>query len=389
MPINHILFLASGYPSKAHLYHGAFVKELVHAFARLGKRCTVIRPVKFHEGIYNTLPPYCLVESEAGQTPVTVISPKILSFSNKKIFNFNTFKLTQMSFEAAVIRALSKIQDKPDAVYGHFLYPAGVTAIKIGKKLDIPSFAAVGEGVFWTVRPLGFERARRDYQDVCGVVAVSSLLKKKIIDQIKVPSEKIEVFPNGANLARFYPRDKLSVRTKLKVPKELFTVIFVGKYDDNKGVMRLVEALKDIPDIGLILVGAGPHNPEGPNILFKGRVPHELIPEYLSAADAFVLPTGHEGSCNAIVEAMACGLPIITSKGEFNDDIVDGTNAIRIDPYDIDAIREAVVLLKEDGVLREKLSAGALRKAKELDINLRAKRITHWMEEQKNHHFKN
>lgn len=380
MSIDHILFLASGYPSKTHPYHGSFVKELVHAFARLGKRCTVIRPVKVFDGLHNAPPPYRVIELESEPAPVTVISPRFLSCSNKKIFNFNTFTLTQMGFEMAVFSALSRMEEKPDAIYGHFLYPSGGTAVQLGRKFNIPSFVAVGESSFWTVEPLGFERAISEFSSVSGVVAVSTVLKKRLVLEIGIPEKKIGVFPNGTNFEKFFPSNKTQNRTRLRLPHNKFIVAFLGSFSERKGVMRVVEALKDNAEIGLILIGAGRQVPIGANILFKGPVPHERVPEYLSLADVFVMPTDAEGSCNAIVEAMACGLPIITSKGEFNDDLVDDTNAIRIDPYDIDAIRKAVILLKEDRGLREMLSAGAMRKAKELDINLRAKRIFEWMD---------
>jgi glycosyltransferase involved in cell wall biosynthesis len=88
-----------------------------------------------------------------------------------------------------------------------------------------------------------------------------------------------------------------------------------------------------------------------------------------------------EGSSNATVEAMACGLPVIVSRGEFNDDIVDDACAIRVDPTDFSAIRQAIQRLRDDPGRRESMAAAAKRKAASLDINRRARSILDWMEE--------
>lgn len=85
---------------------------------------------------------------------------------------------------------------------------------------------------------------------------------------------------------------------------------------------------------------------------------------YLNAADFFVLPTLAEGCCNAIIEALACGLPVISSNLPFNDDILDENNSIKINPMDIQALRESMTMLIEDELLRNRLSDGALRQAK-------------------------
>lgn len=110
-------------------------------------------------------------------------------------------------------------------------------------------------------------------------------------------------------------------------------------------------------------------------------VSNDKIVMYLNAADMFVLPTLAEGCCNAIVEAMACGLPVISSDRPFNDDILDESCSIRIDPSNIEELSDAIALLKNDPELREKLSEGALSKAKGLTIEQRAAAILQFIDE--------
>jgi hypothetical protein len=102
--------------------------------------------------------------------------------------------------------------------------------------------------------------------------------------------------------------------------------------------------------------------------LFKGRLPHALVPEYLSCSDVFVLPTLAEGCSNAIVEAMACGLPIISSNLPFNTDILDESNAILIDPMKVEEIAKAIQVLRLNAKIKEKYIENSIEKVKRLSI---------------------
>ena len=109
-------------------------------------------------------------------------------------------------------------------------------------------------------------------------------------------------------------------------------------------------------------------------------MPHEEIPKYLSAADFFILPTQAEGCCNAIIEAMACGLPIISSDRDFNDDILNDECSIRVNPDNIEQIRNAVKKVVDDNQLREMMSKASLKKVKILELRQRARNIMDYME---------
>ena len=102
---------------------------------------------------------------------------------------------------------------------------------------------------------------------------------------------------------------------------------------------------------------------------------HNQIPDYLNMADIFVLPTLNEGCCNAIIEAMACGLPVISSNLPFNKDILDESNSILINPQNIEDIAKAIKLLKDNPLKRKELSKGALLAAEDLNIDRRAEKI--------------
>ena len=215
-----------------------------------------------------------------------------------------------------------------------------------------------------------------------GVICVSSKNKTECQNLgLLKENPRVVVLPNGIDNREFYSMPQEEARKKLGIDSKYIIASFVGAFIDRKGVLRLVEAARRIPELKLILVGEGDQKPESDQILFAGRLPHEDIVTYLNASDMFVLPTQAEGCCNAIVEAMACGLPIISSNRSFNDDILDNNNSIRIDPNDIDAISKAIYTLYNDDGLRRSMSEASFSKARLFTIEQRVKSIIQFIGE--------
>jgi len=374
-----ILFISSNYPTPSRPVHGTFVQQFVWAMARQGNECVVIRPVSLWEQRYGPFPEFLSEEDAGDGAKVKVYYPRYLSFSSKDLRWTHTGRWTQWAFNLAVWRLVKRIKFKPDIVYGHFLYPGGYAAALVGKELGIPSVVRVGEGEFWTVRPFGFERASEDFKEVTGVIANGSHLKMELIERLNIPANKIIVCPNGVDRRRFYPRDKVRIRKELGFPLKDFLVAFMGPPVEKKGFWALQKAVAGLKDIRLILLGRGMGKIKAYSVLFKGEVAQKEVPLYLSAADIFVLPTQVEGSCNAVIEAMACGLPIVTANGPHMDDIVDDSVAIRVDPTDVEAIRAAILKLKSEPQLRQRMSEACLEKAKEFDIDKQAQGIVKWV----------
>lgn len=378
----NILFISSNYPTKTCSSVGTFVQQFVWAMARQGHSCSVINPVKFFNRHHDSLPPRVLIECVGDDHTVTVYHPRYVSFSSRKLGFFNTGLLSNFMFNCASFREINRLRLRPSIVYGHFLYPAGFTAVCVGRELGIPSVVGVGEGEFWTLDAVGDERAIRQMKDASGFLAVSEFLSKALIERLGILPVRIGVFPNGVNLDIFRPcQDSLSIRTRLGIPSDTFNIGYIGPLTAKKGYPQLSEAVSGMKGIKLVVLGRGVASVDNRLIAFSGAVSHKEVPGYLATCDIFVLPTAIEGSCNAIIEAMACGLPIITSKGHYMDDIIDDDVAIRVDPNNIIEIREAIVALKQNPELRRRMSSACLQKAKKLDINLRAERVSAWMDD--------
>lgn len=375
-----IAFVSEKYPTRNQPGGETFVQQFVWAMARLGHECMVIHPTSVLGRRAGPLPDRLATEAVEGGQAVTIHRPRFLSCSSKNLGWTHTGRWTQWGMDRAVLRALRSLPAKPDLVYGHFLYHAGHAAVAAGRRLGIPAVVGVGEGVFWTVDPFGFARARRDFRSAAGFLAVATHIRDGLIADIGVPRDKIVVEPNGVDLSRFRPGDRAQARSRLGLPADAFLIAFVGTFDDLKGGAELVAAVEGLGGVSLFMIGPGEKTFHSKHLLHQGRVPHAEVPLWLNAADLFVLPTREEGSCNAAIEAIACGLPLVTSNGHYMDDIADDEISIRVDPRDVAAIRAAILALKSDPERRRRMSEACLRKAPRFDINERVKRISAWME---------
>lgn len=380
--VKSICIVADAYPTEKEP-NNPFIEQLVLAFTRLGIKCTVLNPVSITNAIMHKKklsPKKRKVSTENGE--VEVISPRYLSFSSFKYGPINTNYFNLFLFRRSCIKVLNEISMDFDIVYGHFISPAGITANEIYKKFDIPAFFAYGENTNYTIDHFGVFKTKKMLRDIKGVIAVSTANQYNLIDQDIIEESKIEVFPNSIDNKLFYMRDKKGMRKKYGLPEEEFIVAFVGRFIETKGANRLSQAIETIGSdkIKSIFIGYGNVRPTCGGILYEGQQQHENIAELLSAADVFVLPTLAEGSCNAIIEAMACGLPIVSSNKRFNEDILDETNSLKVEPTNINEIAEAIKALYYNDNLREKLSEGSLKKAKTLNIDERAKNIVSFIE---------
>ena len=191
------------------------------------------------------------------------------------------------------------------------------------------------------------------------------------------------MFPNGYRKERFYPRDKKESREKFGFEEDDFIVGFVGSFDDRKGVLRLEKAVENTRNVNFACAGKGKLVPTSSKCLFAKPINNEELPYFYSAVDVFVLPTLNEGCCNAIIEALACGTPVISSDKPFNNEILDETCSIKINPESVEEIQQAIEKLHEDKKLRDSLAKGSIEKAKTLTLEKRAENIIKFISERK------
>ncbi len=381
--INHLVVVSANYPSPNRPTDGTFVRNTVRAFSRQGIKCTVIHPTSSKNPLVQWQKPVWELDTLLDGHGVTVCHLMFFSLGAKSFYGklgpLNPTRLATACFHSRVKRILDGLVQKPDALYGHFIHFGGVAAAQLGRELNIPSFVRVGESSLWTIQRYGWKRTKKALSSVACLFTNSSSLRDALHDTIDIPTDKIHVITNGIDPEKFHPRDKKLARQKFGFHDNEFLVISVGHFDERKGLYRVAKAIDGLMGVGGVFVGKGPLKPTADNIRFMMTIDNEDLPELLSACDVFALPTLIEGSCNAIVEAMACGLPVISSNGTFNNDLLTPEISIRLDPLDVNAIRDSVIKLRDNPQMREQMSRAALEHAKKFDINDRVRRMIELM----------
>jgi teichuronic acid biosynthesis glycosyltransferase TuaC len=370
-------------PKRPHL--AAFVQALAEKWAEIGVDVTVISPFPYWSPQTGNLILAAPEPAEAGS--VRVIRPGHLSFSNIQLGPLSTRRWTLAVFERALQRGARRAQaafGKPDLVYAHFLFPGGAAALQLARAHAVPAVVALGESgdlLDDHERVFGVERIRETLAGFDGVLSVSQGTADRSQDRWGLDPARSRVIPNAVDAERFYPRDRRAMREKLGLPVDVPIVVFVGVFVERKGPRRLLEALRQVPDARAIFVGDGPEPVAGVQVLHAGAMSHDRVPEYLCAADLFVLPTRSEGSPNAVLEAMACGLPVLSSDIASVREVVTDACARLVDPLDVAALGRALgELLNSPDELRS-MGEAAHAHSRRFSLEDRSRRILDWLSE--------
>ena len=187
------------------------------------------------------------------------------------------------------------------------------------------------------------------------IITVSEFSRGRIVDRCGVPESKVVVIYPGVG-SLFQPASPEAVaetRQRLRLPQRY--VLCVGSLENRKNLRRLVEAWRLVepahPDVSLVLVGgvghvfrdAGLHDlPK--SVVLAGYVDDECLPAVYGGAELFVYPSLYEGFGSPVVEAMACGVPVLTSNITSLPEVA-GQAAAFVDPYSRESIADGITTL--------------------------------------------
>jgi glycosyltransferase involved in cell wall biosynthesis len=243
----------------------------------------------------------------------------------------------------ALEREVRRLRDagRADLLDAHFLYPDGSAAARVGRRLDLPVTVTLrGTEPGHARRPALRPQLAQAVRSVDRVFSVSESLRRVAVE-LGAPEERTRVVGNGVDLDRFAPVDRSAARQQLGLPADARVLVTVGGLVERKGFHRVIDCLPTLgqrfggPVHYLVVGGASPEGDMSAelrrqvarlglqqSVHFLGPVSPDELKLPLSAADLFVLATGNEGWANVFLEAMACGLPVVTTRVGGNAEVV-------------------------------------------------------------------
>lgn len=326
-----VLSISTMYPSRSQPVHALFVRERVRAVSRLCE-VKVVCPVPWFPGLSATaqgrlrgsIPRY------ERQGEVDVYFPRFFSVPKtlKPLDGLSVF----LSAYRLVKGELSGFDF--DIIDAHLAYPDGFGAVLLGKVMRRPVTVTVRGHDLNDFPKYPARRRQIEYtlRNADRVIAVASALKEQALKLGAAP-ERVEVIPNGVDLSRFHPSDKASARAVLGLPQHKRIVLSVGHLVRRKGFQHIIEAAgllrqRGMSDVYAVIVG-GP-GAEGDysrtleglirskglegSVMLAGAREHNVLPLWYRSADLFCLASEKEGRPNVVLEAMACGLPVVATK---------------------------------------------------------------------------
>lgn len=382
-----LLVFSSLFPSKVQPGAGLFIRERMF---RVGQHIplVVVSPVPWFplQGLirhfkpgYRLQPPK--MEEQQG---VKVYHPRFLAVPG--LFR----SLDGFSMALCSLYRLLRLRRSFgfNIIDAHFAWPDGYGASLLGCWLRLPvTITLRGTEVPHSRDPMRRRKILKAIERSAKVFAVADSLKRHVVG-LGADTNKIQVVGNGVDTQRFFPEDRKAARIRLGLPGEAQVIVTVGGLVERKGFHRVIELmpalLKHFPHLHYLVVGGASLEGDwsqrlktmvddlglNERVTFLGAIPPDELRWPLSAANVFVLPTSNEGWANVFLEAMACGLPVVTSDVGGNPEVVCRDELGTIVPFgNSDALREAIVIALKQAWQRDSIIAYAKENSWEYRVN--------------------
>lgn len=232
-------------------------------------------------------------------------------------------------------------------------------------------------------------RIEREILEQANCVVATSPQEQETLRSLVSTLGQIEIIPCGTDTDNFRLTSKTHARTKLKLGSLEKVVLYVGRFDERKGIETLVRAFallkeQDLQNLKLIIVGGSSTDmPDGDerrrienivaelgltdSTIFAGRIGHDILPLYYTAADVCVIPSHYEPFGLVAIEAMACGVPVVASNvGGLKFTIIPEETGLLVEPKDVEAFASGI-----HRILFDDLWVRKMRKQASANVNQR------------------
>jgi len=318
-----IVFVSNLFPDTAEPYRGLDNSNLLHYLSR---HCTVrvisprpTRPLAFGGKTPRRVP--CLVDAQfEPQYPTALYIPKVGSAFN------------HLLFARAIRQPLAELRKSfPfDTILCSWIYPDGCAVARVARRNGIPFvISAQGSDVHVYLRMAFRRRLITAAANASAGVITRSRKLADLLNEAGVARERLHAAYNGVDLRTFCPGDRKTARLALGLSSDEPTILFIGNFLQIKNPLLLVTAHAELcrrmeARCRLVMIGDGPLRRQARRkaksvgtlgqIAFVGRQPPALVARYMQAADLLCVSSDNEGVPNVILEAFACGLPVVASR---------------------------------------------------------------------------
>jgi teichuronic acid biosynthesis glycosyltransferase TuaC len=320
-----VLTFSTLYPNREMPYHGIFVENRLRSLVGSGEVASiVVAPVPwfpFEHRIFGRYATFAPVPREERRHGITVLHPRYalipkVGMSSAPLLMYGSLR----NFVATVRSARFRF----DLIDAHYCYPDGAAAVLLGRRLGKP-VVITARGTDVNLIP-DYQLPRRwicwAAAQAAGLITVSEALRARLIE-LGVPGSRIEVLRNGVDLDLFAPQEQAAARRALGLDAAGTVILSVGWLVPQKGFDLVIRAAAALPGTRLIIVGEGPEQAvlqrlarklhvDG-RVRFLGTMPQQRLATVYNAADVLVLASAREGLPNVLLEALACGTPVVAT----------------------------------------------------------------------------
>jgi glycosyltransferase involved in cell wall biosynthesis len=320
-----VLLLSTLYPSAVRPIHGIFVETRLRELLKTGEvQAKVVAPV----------PWFPFKDQRFGEYAQFAATPRVEQRNGVEVHHPRYLLLPKVGMNLApyamalgalpTIRRLQRQGFDFDLIDAHYYYPDGAAAALLAKWTDKP-FVVTARGTDLNLIPqYAFPRKlilETAAQARASIGVCQALMDK--LGELGADRAKLHTLRNGVDLERFVPEDRAEARRRLGLSVEGRYLLSVGHLVERKGHHIAIEALPHLPGVTLLIAGAGPEEAAlkdlarrvgvADRLRWAGVVPQTELKWWYSAADVLALCSSREGWANVLLEAMACGTPVVAT----------------------------------------------------------------------------